>query len=124
MGSSLSAVRAAAALLLLGLAACGGGSGGHAGAPAASSSNGVIGKWTLTEGNAAGCYSPIQFTDTTQTLVIEGKTSTTQVTYNVSPEKVYVMGNTGIVNAVSYKILGADKIQIDSVYPCTYQRAG
>ena len=123
--------RAAAVALLAGAAAsCGqkggvpGGSGDGARPAAASSSNGVIGKWTLTEGDPASCYSPIQFTDTTQTLVLKGEVGTTQVTYSATPEKVYVIGNTGIPGAVGYKILGADKIQLDAAYPCTYQRAG
>ncbi|HEY3890136.1 MAG TPA: hypothetical protein VGL73_16290 [Caulobacteraceae bacterium] len=117
----------AAVLLAASLAACGG-----SGQPssAVDRNNPLIGHWRFSgvgsDPNAplGGCASEMVFTATQQTLIYSGAPRTNDVTYNASPTLVYVMGNTGIVDHVTYNVLDANHVQLDAAGPCTYVRAG
>ena len=122
-------------LLAFSLAACqpgqGGGGAGHpAAAASADSNNPLIGHWRFNgvggDANApiGGCASDMLFTATQQTLTFDGAARSNDVTYNASPTLVYVMGNTGIVDHVTYKVLEAGHVELDAAGPCDYARAG
>ena len=117
--------------LLAALTACGGKpSGGQSStqSTAASprdSSNPLIGAWRINQGDEhcpPGPASDLIFATRSLTHTYDGATSTIDVSYNVSPEKVWVMTDTGVSGAVAYDILGLGKMRVESVYPCVYDR--
>jgi hypothetical protein len=129
----------------VGLAACGGGQKGAAGAQASGAqvaataqasvgpqdpNNILIGQWRFSgigsDSSAApgGCATAITFTSTQQTMTSLGATSTIPVTYNASPTGVFVLTDAGIDAHVTYNVLDANHVQLDSWPACTFTRVG
>lgn len=94
--------------------------------PALAAANPIIGTWRLTSGTAETCRTSIIFSPTTETDISpanSGYGGTHRVTYNISPDVVYVMGNT--VNSVRYEFVGQNTMQLRGErHTCVYQRAG
>jgi hypothetical protein len=112
---------AAAAIILAALAAltacspsarAGGSSGG----------NPLLGTWVLTEGNPSSCGSSITFAADTESTTNPDPSWNEhyKVSYNISPDKVYVMGNGA---AVQYDLTGPDTIAWHGTSVCNYKRA-
>ncbi len=119
------------------LGACGGGhqgaaSGQGAGAQAAAGpqdpNNLLIGSWKFSGIGAdptaapGGCATALTFTATQQTMTDLSGTSSHPVTYNASAAGVFVMSDAGIDAHVTYKILDANHVQLDSWPACTFTR--
>jgi hypothetical protein len=129
---------AAMAVSMAVLAGCGGSGQGAAaskgaGAQAAPSPqdphNPLIGKWRFAGVGSdptpqPGCATDMVFTATQQTLVFNGVSGTNAVTYSASPSLVYVIGDAGIDNHVTYKVLDASHVQLDAPTACTFVRVG
>ena len=81
-----------------------------------SGGNPLIGTWVLTEGNPSSCGSSITFATNPDPSWNEHY----KVSYNISPDKVYVMGNGA---AVQYDLTGPDTIAWHGTSVCNYKRA-
>jgi hypothetical protein len=94
----------------------------------AKKSNPLIGRWVPysipkdSNGRAANCADMLIFTTNHQQVIYKGQDNGkgVDVTYNVSPKYVYVIGNTG--TAVRYNITGPDTIEYNGYPNCGYKR--
>jgi hypothetical protein len=142
LGQQLGMAIAALTAIAVGLAGCGG---GHQAAAAPSSvqaaptqvsaqdpNNPLIGQWRFVGyGNGpsdspSGCSTEMTFTADNWMQVQGGvqgtPTTNTAVTYIPGPKTVYVLGADG--GHITYILVDASHIALESAWPCTYARVG
>ena len=97
--------------------------------------NPLIGKWRFASVGARGSFAPAQtatggcademvFTPTQQTLVFGDKSGTSDVHYIASATTIYVIGNGPLDDHVTYLVLDANHVTLDTGAVCVFVRAG